>query len=64
MFDFKAAMEWGKKKEGMLKPELTIKAPADHTITKVTWGALDKTIYYCTDRGRLIHYDVQNQKLI
>lgn len=59
MYDFKDAIEWGTKRDGIMKPEFTIKSPLDHTITKVCWGALDKIIYYCTDRGRLIQFDIK-----
>jgi len=57
IYDLKDALAWGKK-EGMLKPTLEIKAPRDHNIQQAVWGALDKTIYYCTDQGRLLQYDI------
>lgn len=63
IYDTKEALAWGKK-DGFLKPLQEIRAPRDHIINNVKWGALDKSIYYCTDQGRLIQYDVVNMSLI
>jgi hypothetical protein len=36
------------------EPRLVIKGPKDHIINDIKWGALDKTLYYATDKGRLL----------
>jgi len=51
-------------KEGSPACVKEIKAPRDHIIMDAKWGALDQTIYYCTDKGRLIRYDVDGSKSI
>jgi len=43
---------------------MELKAPRDHTINCVKWGPLDKSIYYCTDGGRLLHYDIEEKEMI
>jgi WD40 repeat protein len=61
------ALQWGvKPKDGdkveYPKPEFEIKAPRDHVINSVKWGALDKILYYATDKGRLIKYNLEEKK--
>ena len=63
IYNLKACIAWGKK-EGSPQYEREIKAPRDHIINDVKWGALDQSIYYCTDAGRLIRYDTVLGKLI
>ena len=66
IYETKKVIEWGIKKDSPNGPEYTqqIKAPKDHEINCVRWGPLDKTIYYCTDRGRLIHRDIEEDCII
>jgi translation initiation factor 3 subunit I len=59
IFDTKKVLNNGMSKETSVEPIKTIKAPKDHEINCARWGALDKTIYYCTNRGRLIQYDLE-----
>jgi len=59
----KAAIEWGKK-DGELAHEYSLVAPRDHIINKVVWGPLDKSIYYCTNEGRLIHYCLETKEIL
>lgn len=59
----KDALEWGKK-DGVLKHDFILNAPRDHIITKVVWGPLDKSIYYSTNEGRLIHYNLAKKEII
>jgi len=40
------------------------KAPRDHELKDVKWGPLDKTLYYCTDQGRLVRVDVETEKIV
>ena len=49
------------KCDSSTEPRLTIKGPKDHIINDIKWGALDKTIYYATDKGRLLRYDLESQ---
>jgi hypothetical protein len=56
IYNLKDCIAWGKK-EGSPAFVREIKAPRDHIINDVKWGALDESIYYCTDAGRLIRYD-------
>jgi hypothetical protein len=42
------------------EPRLVIKGPKDHIINDIKWGPLDKSIYYVTDKGRLLKYDLEN----
>jgi WD40 repeat protein len=44
------------------KPIHEIRAPRDHVINTIKWGPLDKCIYYATDKGRLIKYDLVAKK--
>ena len=57
IYDLKTAVAWGKK-EGECDHVKQIKAPSDHAINGVKWGPLDESIYYCTDRGRIIKKDL------
>lgn len=63
IYDTKKVIANGMSKEPIdaLK---TIKAPKDHEINCAKWGALDKTIYYCTNRGRLMQLDVEEGSMI
>lgn len=63
----KAALEWGLKKDNpdaIMKHDFQLNGPTDHQVNKVVWGPLDKSIYYCTDQGRLIHYDLVKKQII
>jgi|TARA_B110001450_G_scaffold240191_1_gene248748 WD40 repeat protein len=46
------------------EPRLVIKGPKDHIINDIKWGALDKSLYYATDKGRLLQYDLNDQSMI
>lgn len=60
IYDMKDVLANGMGKEGVfLKPTHTIPAPKDHEINCAKWGALDKVIYYCTDRGRILKKDLE-----
>lgn len=58
IFSVKDALEHGKK-EGCCQCLHQIKGPKDHGINNAKFGPLDKTIYYCTDKGRLLQYDLE-----
>lgn len=60
IFNVKDALAWGKNK-GCCEHVHEIKGPKDHSINDVKWGALDETVYYCTDKGRLLRYDLQEK---
>ena len=68
IYDMKAALEWGVKKgddaNAVMKHDFQLNAPTDHIINKVVWGPLDKSIYYCTNQGRLIHYNLEKKQII
>ena len=70
IFNTKDALDWGIRKpaegERQAFPACVneIKAPRDHSINTVKWGALDKIIYYGTDKGRLIKYDIDEKKVV
>jgi len=36
----------------------------DHIVNKAVWGPLDKSIYYATNLGRLLHYDLGKREVI
>ena len=38
-----------------------IKGPKDNQVNYVKWGPLDESIYYCTDKGRLLKYNLEEQ---
>ena len=40
------------------------KAPTDHIINMAKWGPLDQSIFYGTNRGRLIQVDFETTKAI
>lgn len=63
IYSLKDCLAWGNK-EGSPQYVREIKAPRDHIINDVKWGRLDESIYYCTDQGRLIRYDVNAGKLM
>ena len=63
VFNTQDALEWGKQK-GAPQHAFEVKGPKDHQINCVKWGALDKTLYYCTDGGRLLRYDIGQGKVI
>jgi hypothetical protein len=48
IYNLKDCLAWGKK-EGSPAYEKEIKAPRDHVINDIKWGALDECMYYCTD---------------
>lgn len=63
VFSVKAALAHGVKK-GSCEPTIQIKAPKDHGINDVKWGALDQSVYYCTDKGSLLRYDLDEETVI
>lgn len=42
---------------------MQIKGPKDHVINNVKWGPLDKSIFYCTNQGRLLKYDLEDEAI-
>ena len=52
------------KGDASSEPRLVIKGPKDHIVNDLKWGALDKTMYYVTDKGRLLKYDLENQSML
>ena len=58
VFNIKDAIEHGKR-DGCCQHLAEIKGPKDHGINNCKWGPLDKTVYYCTDKGRLLMYDIE-----
>lgn len=62
IFNVKDTLEHGKK-DGCCEYVHQIKAPKDHVINDVKWGPLDETVYYCTDKGRLLRYDLDEECL-
>lgn len=60
IFDLKKVLAAGMSKDN-IEAVKTIKAPKDHEINCARWGALDKSIYYCTNRGRLIMYNLEEE---
>lgn len=63
IFSVKDALAHGKNK-GCCKYSHQIKAPKDHGITDCKWGELDETIYYCTDKGSLLRFNLKDNELI
>lgn len=63
IYDLKKVLAAGMSKEH-IEPVKTVKAPKDHEINCARWGSLDKTIYYCTNRGRLIQLDIEEGSAI
>lgn len=64
IFSTKDVLAYGRGEKTSLEHIQTIEPPKDHIITCIKWGPLDETIFYCTDRGRLIQYDVQTCKVV
>lgn len=64
VFATKDVLAYGRGEKNSLEHVQTIEPPKDHHITCIKWGPLDETIFYCTDRGRLIQYDVQTCKVV
>ena len=62
IYNTKDALDWGKN-DGILPHIKEINAPKDHTINNVKWGPLDESVYYCTDQGRLLHYDLEENSM-
>jgi len=62
IFTVKDALEHGKK-DGCCDVVAQIKGPKDHVINNVKWGPLDETVYYCTDKGRLLRYDIEDESV-
>ena len=63
IYDLKKVLANGMTKE-FVEPIKSIKAPKDHEINCARWGPLDKTIYYCTNRGRLIQLDLEENSAV
>jgi translation initiation factor 3 subunit I len=63
IFNVKDTLEHGKK-EGCCDYVAQIKAPKDHGINDAKWGPLDNSIYYCTDKGRLLKYDLEDESVV
>lgn len=67
VYSLKDALAWGVRtvKDGEKKefpaPIHEITAPRDHVVNSLKWGALDKHLYYCTDKGRLIKYSLEDK---
>ena len=62
-FNTADALAWGKK-DGCCEPIFKIKGPKDHGINCAKWGPLDQSVYYCTDKGRLLRYDIEDESVI
>ena len=61
----KKALEWGVKRDDeVMKHDFQLNGPKDHIVNKAVWGPLDKSIYYGTNEGRLIHYDLEKKEII
>jgi len=56
-------LKWGKS-EGSPDCYKEIKAPRDHNLNCGKFGPLDQTVYYCTDHGRLLRYDIEESSVI
>jgi len=63
IYNVKDALDWGVR-EGSPDPVYEIQAPRDHGINEARWGPLDKSIYYCTDQGRLLKYDLETNSVV
>jgi len=63
IFNVKDVLEWGKK-DGQPQYVHHIKGPKDHCVNNAKWGPLDETIYYGTDKGRLLRYDLNEGSVI
>lgn len=63
IYDLKKVLANGLSGVG-IDPVMTQNAPKDHDINMAKWGPLDRTIYYCTDRGLLIHYDLEESEVL
>jgi WD40 repeat protein len=60
VYNTKDALDWGKK-EGSPKCVAQIKGPKDHTINDAKFGPLDQSIYYATDKGRILKWNFDNE---
>ena len=61
----KTALEWGTKRgDEVMKHDFQLNGPLDHIVNKAVWGPLDKSIYYGTNQGRLIHYNLEKKEII
>ena len=63
IYDTKKVIASGMAKEPVDAVK-TVKAPKDHEINCARWGPLDKTVYYCTNRGRLIQLDLEENSAV
>jgi len=63
VFNTKDAIEHGKK-DSQCDYVTLIKGPKDHGINNVKWGPLDKSLFYCTDKGRLLKYDLEESSVV
>ena len=69
IYNLKDCLQWGVKqgKDGDKKefpePAHEIRAPRDHVINSVKWGPLDKCLYYVTDKGRLVKYNLEEKRV-
>ena len=61
IYDLKKVLANGLSGVG-IDPVMTQNAPKDHEVNMAKWGPLDRTIYYCTNRGLLIHYDLEESE--
>lgn len=64
VYDTKKVLANGMSKDTVVEAEKIVRAPKDHEINCARWGALDKSIYYCTNRGRLIQLDLEEDSAI
>jgi len=63
IYKTKDVIDWGKQ-DGGPKELRKIKGPRDHIINCAKFGALDETVYYCTDAGRLLQYSIEESSVI
>lgn len=63
IYDTKKVLASGMSKDP-IDAVKTVRAPKDHEINCARWGALDQSIYYCTNRGRLIQLDLEEDSAI
>jgi translation initiation factor 3 subunit I len=64
VFTVKDTLEYGINPKGCCAHIYQIKAPKDHGINDCKWGQLDKTVYYCTDKGSLLRYDLEEDAMV
>lgn len=64
VFNLKDVLSHGKNLNAECPHVAQIKGPKDHGINNCKWGSLDKTILYCTDKGRLLKYDLVDKSVV